>query len=133
MDCGSCRYSRDQERHDISRTLIQGAGKDERLPEELRVRSKKRLRRKHMGGDMEEDVTKKALMELRGTTEGKERRRSRLISKLIGARCEVEDVLLSSSGSSILSSQERLRLCVLMAAIDNIVRRVEQCLPVMGD
>jgi hypothetical protein len=86
-----------------------------------------------MGGDMEEDITKKALMEVRGTTEGKERRRSRLISKLIGARCEVEDVLLSSSGSSILSSQERLRLCVLMAAIDNIVRRVEQCLPVMGD
>jgi hypothetical protein len=82
---------------------------------------------------MEQDITQKALMELRGTIEGKERRRSRLISKLIGARCEVEDVLLSSSGSSILSSQERLRLCVLMAAIDNIVRRVEQCLPVMGD
>lgn len=77
---------------------------------------------------MEEDITKKALMELRGTTEGKERRRSRLISKLIGARCEVEDVLLSSNGSSILSPEERLGLFVLMAAIDNIVRRVEQCL-----
>jgi hypothetical protein len=98
--------------------LTSGARKD---------RSKKRSTQ-HMGGDMEEDITKKALTELRGTIEGKERRQSRLISKLIGARCEVEDVLLSSSGSSILSSQERLRLCVLMAAIDNIVRRVEQCL-----
>jgi hypothetical protein len=78
-----------------------------------------------MGGDMEQNSSKKAVMELRGTVEGKERRRSKLISKLIGARCEVEDVLLSSGGSSILSSQERLRLCVLMAAIDNIVRRVE--------
>ena len=95
------------------------------------IRSKKRSTQ-HMGGDMEEDITKKALMELRGNIEGKERRRSRLISKLIGARCEVEDVLLSSSGSSILSSQERLRLCVLMAAIDNIVRRVET-VSVMGD
>jgi hypothetical protein len=78
-----------------------------------------------LGGDMEENSSKKALMEPRGTVEGKERRRSKLISKLIGARCEVEDVLLSSSGSSILSSQERLRLCFLMAAIDSIVRRVE--------
>jgi hypothetical protein len=74
---------------------------------------------------MEDDSAEQALMELRGTIEGKERRRSKLISKLIGARCEVEDVLLSSSGSTILSAQERLRLCVLMAAIDNIVRRVE--------
>jgi hypothetical protein len=79
-----------------------------------------------MGGDMKEDGTQKALMDLRGTTEGKERRKSRVISKLIGARCEMEDVLLSSSGSSILSSQERLRLGVLMGAIDNIVRRIEE-------
>jgi hypothetical protein len=88
--------------------------------------TKNRMECSHMGGDMKEDSTQKALMDLRGTIEGKERRKSRVISKLIGARCEVEDVLLSSSGSSILSLQERLRLGVLMGAIDNIVRRIEE-------
>jgi hypothetical protein len=80
-----------------------------------------------MAGDMEEDIKQKPFAALRGNKEGKERRRSRVIAKLIGARCEVEDVLISSGGCSVLSSQERTRLCILMCAIDNIVRRVEQC------
>ena len=80
-----------------------------------------------MAGDMNEDIKQKAFIDLRGNKEGKESRRSRVIAKLIGARCEVEDVLLSSGGCSILSSEERTRLCTLMGAIDNIVRRVEQC------
>ena len=95
-----------------------------RLPREHLT--KNRMECSHMGGDMKEDSTQKALMDLRGTIEGKERRKSRVISKLIGARCEVEDVLLSSSGSTILSLQERDRLGVLMGAIDNIVRRIEE-------
>jgi hypothetical protein len=76
---------------------------------------------------MKEDITQKAFIDIRGNKEGKERRRSRVIAKLIGARCEVEDVLLSSGDCSVLSAQERTRLCLLMGAIDNIVRRVEQC------
>ncbi len=74
------------------------------------------------------DGTRTALIESRGGREGKEkeRKRSRVISKLIGARWEVEDVLLVSTGSGILSSKERSRLSILMGAIDNIVRRVER-------
>lgn len=80
-----------------------------------------------MAGDMKENIKQKPFVDLRGNREGKERGRLRVIAKLIGARCEVEDVLISSGGCSVLSSQERTHLCILMGAIDNIVRRVEQC------
>ncbi|HKB98550.1 MAG TPA: hypothetical protein VKD23_07180 [Terriglobales bacterium] len=63
----------------------------------------------------------------RGRVEGKKRRRTRVIAKLVGARCEVEDVLLSSSASAVLLAQERVRLSTLMGALDNIVRRIEKC------
>jgi hypothetical protein len=79
-----------------------------------------------MGGDMQED-RQKTLMKHGVGMEAKERKRSKVISKLIGARSEVEDVLLCSNDSTVLSSQERLRLSILMWTIDNIVRRVEQC------
>ena len=62
-----------------------------------------------------------------GTVEGKQRKRTRVIAKLVGARCEVEDVLLSSSASAVLLAQERARLSTLMGALDNIVRRIEKC------
>ncbi len=75
---------------------------------------------------MDIDGTRKTLIESRGKEEVKARKRSQVISKLIGARWEVEDVLLSSTGSGILSAQDRGRLNVLMGAIDNIVRRVER-------
>jgi hypothetical protein len=75
----------------------------------------------------EDNAIPKTFIELRGTAEGKQRTRSGVIAKLVGARCEVEDVLLSSNGSTVLSAQERVRLSLLMAAIDNIVRRIEQC------
>ena len=63
----------------------------------------------------------------RNGTEGKQRKRTRVIAKLVGARCEVEDVLLSSSASAVLLAQERVRLSTLMGALDNIVRRIENC------
>ena len=75
---------------------------------------------------MEIDGTRRALIERHGDGEVKARKRSQVISKLIGARWEVEDVLLSSTGSGILSLQDRSRLSALMVAIDNIVRRVER-------
>jgi len=75
----------------------------------------------------EEDESSKTFLELRGTAEGKQRRRSSVIAKLVGARCEVEDVLLSPNGSTVLSAAERVRLSILMAAIDNIVQRIEEC------
>jgi len=54
-------------------------------------------------------------------------RRTGVIAKLIGARCEVEDVLLSRGGSTVLSVQERVSLSFLVKAIDTIVRRIEEC------
>jgi hypothetical protein len=82
----------------------------------------------YAGDDMgEEDESSKTFLELRGTAEGKQRRRSSVIAKLVGARCEVEDVLLSPNGSTVLSAAERVRLSILMAAIDNIVQRIEEC------
>jgi hypothetical protein len=75
----------------------------------------------------EEDESSKTLMELCGTAEGKQRRRRSVIAKLVGARCEVEDVLLSPNGTTVLSASERVRLSILMAAIDNIVQRIEDC------
>jgi putative lipase involved disintegration of autophagic bodies len=80
-----------------------------------------------MGGDMQEDSQQKLIMKRGVGMEAKERKRVKVISKLIGARSEVEDVLLCSNDSAVLSSQERLRLSILMWTIDNIVRRVEQC------
>ena len=76
---------------------------------------------------MEEDhALQKPFVELSGTEESKQRRRACVIAKLVGARCEVEDVLLSSNGSAVLSAQERVRLSGLMVAIDNILRRIEE-------
>jgi hypothetical protein len=82
----------------------------------------------HLGGDMgEENASSQTFAEVCGTAEGKLRRRSSVIAKLVGARCEVEDVLLSPNGSTVLSASERFRLSILMAAIDNIVQRIEEC------
>lgn len=79
------------------------------------------------GGDMGEDnALPKTFIELRGTAEGKQRTRSCVIAKLVGARCEVEDVLLSPNGSTVLLAPERVRLSILMVDIDDIVRRIEQ-------
>jgi hypothetical protein len=75
----------------------------------------------------EDDALPKTFIELRGTAEGRQRKRSGVIAKLVGARCEVEDVLLSSTGSAVLLVPERDRLSVLMVVIDDIVRRIEQC------
>jgi hypothetical protein len=80
------------------------------------------------GGDMGEDnALPKTFIELRGTAEGKQRRRSAVIAKLVGARSEVEDVLLSSNRSIVLLTSERVRLSIVMVAIDDIVRRIEEC------
>jgi hypothetical protein len=76
---------------------------------------------------MQEDNRQKIHVKHGIGMEAKERKRTKVISKLIGARSEVEDVLLCSNDSTVLSSQERLRLSILMWTIDNIVRRVEQC------
>jgi hypothetical protein len=57
--------------------------------------------------------------------EGK-RRRTRIIVKLTGARCELEDVVRASSESTVLSKQERDTLSDVMGAIDNIVRNIQQ-------
>jgi hypothetical protein len=77
------------------------------------------------GGDMEKGIpAKKALIDSYG--EGEQRKQHSVIAKLIGARWEMEDVLLSPNGSAVLSAQERMRLSSLMGAIDNIVRRIEK-------
>jgi hypothetical protein len=92
------------------------------------MRKKGSLFELHAGGDMgEEDESSKTFTELCGAAEGKQRRRSRVIAKLVGARCEVEDVLLSPNGTTVLSASERDRLSTLMAALDNIVQRIEEC------
>jgi hypothetical protein len=75
----------------------------------------------------EDDELQKTVVELCERTDGKQRRRAGVIAKLIGARCEVEDVLLSSGASTVLPTQERARLSILMKVIDNIVRRIEKC------
>jgi hypothetical protein len=75
----------------------------------------------------EDNESSKPFAELCGVVEGKQRRRRIVIAKLVGARCEVEDVLLSANGSTVLSASERVRLSTLMAAIDNIVQRIEDC------
>jgi hypothetical protein len=75
----------------------------------------------------EDNGLPKTLVEVREIADDKQQRRTGVIAKLVGARCEVEDVLLSSGGSTILSAQERQRLSILMGAIDNIVRRIEEC------
>jgi len=72
----------------------------------------------------EDNALKRAFVELRETAHGEQRERT--IAKLIGARCEVEDVLLSSGGSAVLSAGERVRLSILTRVIDNIVRRIER-------
>jgi hypothetical protein len=69
----------------------------------------------------------KTAVERGETSEGKQRRRTGVIAKLLGARCEVEDVLLSSSSAAVLSEQERVRLFTLTGTIDDIVRRIEGC------
>jgi len=38
----------------------------------------------------------------------------------------MEDVLLSSNASTVLSAQERVRLSTLVGAIDKIVRQIEE-------
>ena len=75
----------------------------------------------------EDDELQKTVVELCERADGKQRRRAGVIAKLIGARCEVEDVLLSSGASKVLPAQERARLSILMKVIDNIVRRIEKC------
>jgi hypothetical protein len=62
---------------------------------------------------------------IREVAEGK-RRRTRVIAKLTGARCELEDVVLASGVSTILSKQECDILSDVMGAIDNIVRKIEE-------
>ncbi|MGA7294211.1 MAG: hypothetical protein WBW53_20130 [Terriglobales bacterium] len=69
----------------------------------------------------------KALAAFCGIGEADEHKRSNVIAKLVGARCEVEDVLLSRSGTAVLLEQERTRLSQMMGAIDDIVRRIEDC------
>jgi hypothetical protein len=53
-------------------------------------------------------------------------RHVRVIAKLVGARGEVDDVLISSTISTVLSAQERLSLGRIAGTIDAIVRRIEQ-------
>jgi len=74
----------------------------------------------------EDNALPKTLVELCGTAESKQRKQTGVIAKLVGARCEVEDVLLSSNGCAVLSAEERVRLSILMAGIDDIVRRIEE-------
>lgn len=77
-----------------------------------------------MTGD---DELQKTVVESCERPDGKERRRADVIAKLIGARWEVEDVLLSSGASTVLPAQERARLSLLKKVIDNMVRRMERC------
>ena len=73
-----------------------------------------------------DNVAQNAFIELYGSAEVRQQKRYNVIAKLVGARCEMEDVLLSSNGSAVLSAQERTRLSTLMGAIDNIVRGIEK-------
>jgi hypothetical protein len=74
-----------------------------------------------------DDELRKTVVGLCEGADPKQRRRAGVIAKLIGARCELEDVLLSSGASTVLPAQERARLSILMKVIDNIVRRIEKC------
>jgi hypothetical protein len=75
----------------------------------------------------EDNALQKTFVEVCEIADDKQQRRTGVIAKLVGARCEVEDVLLSSGASTVLSAQERVRLSILMGAIDHIVRRIEEC------
>ncbi len=75
----------------------------------------------------EDDALQEAFVENCAIADDGRQRRTRVIAKLVGARCEVEDVLLSAGGSMVLTVQERVRLSFLMKVIDNIVRRIEEC------
>ena len=67
-----------------------------------------------------------ALIPSRALAGGNPSRHVRLIAKLVGARGEVDDVLISSTISTVLSAQERLSLGRITGTIDAIVRRIEQ-------
>jgi len=75
----------------------------------------------------EDNALEEAFVEDCELTDDKRQRRTGVIAKLVGARCEVEDVLLSAGGSTVLTVQERVNLSFLMKAIDNIVQRIEEC------
>lgn len=78
--------------------------------------------------DGEENHAKvKTVVEHQETEEVRQRWRTGVVAKLLGARSEVEDVLLSSSSSVVLLAQERVRLLDLVGAVENIVRRIEEC------
>jgi len=67
-----------------------------------------------------------ALITSRALAGGNTRRHIRVIAKLVGARGEVDDVLISSTISTVLSARERLSLGRITGTIDAIVRRIEQ-------
>jgi hypothetical protein len=67
-----------------------------------------------------------ALIPSRAIAGGNTSRHVRVIAKLVGARGEVDDVLISSTISTVLSAQERLSLGRITGTIDAIVRRIEQ-------
>ncbi len=73
------------------------------------------------------ELLEEAFVEDCELTDDKRQRRTGVIAKLVGARCEVEDVLLSAAGSTVLTVQERVNLSFLMKALDNIVQRIEEC------
>lgn len=75
----------------------------------------------------EDDASQESFVEDCGIADDKRQRQTGVIAKLVGARCEVEDVLLSAGGSTVLSAQERVKLSFLMKAIDAIVQRIEEC------
>jgi len=75
----------------------------------------------------EDDASQENFVEDCRIADDKRQRRTSVIAKLVGARCEVEDVLLSAGGSTVLTVQERVNLSFLMKAIDNIVQRIEEC------
>jgi hypothetical protein len=72
------------------------------------------------------DNDTKTLIESGAIGEEKSSSHVRVIAKLVGARDEVEDVLISSTISSVLSAQEKLLLGRMTGTIDDIVRRIEQ-------
>jgi hypothetical protein len=67
-----------------------------------------------------------ALIASRARAGGNRSGHVRVIAKLVGARGEVDDVLISSTISTVLSAQERLSLGRIAGTIDAIVRRIEQ-------
>jgi len=75
----------------------------------------------------EDNALQRTFVEDCEMADGKRQRRTVVIAKLVGARCEVEDVLLSPRGSTVLTTSERVRLSILMRTINNIVRRIEEC------